>query len=546
MKASVPYFTFEKIGLQSFTLEPSSSEVKLRQDQIAMRHAEIEETFHVLSEIQAGRGYEIVQRSRRHLGTKLAGHAASPGNKRLPENSLLRNDRPLEDWEGKLDLEFPTLCGHSFGGATVIEMMRKENPFPIAIVLDPWVEPVRDPAKEEDQVKGAITKPIYVLNSESFTVWEEHFEKLKRICLDARKTSGRGWLLTLTGSKHTDFSDYPFLLPTMFRSTVGPSQTIEVFSKATYMQMGLSRQRVREKENTPGYKVDRQGSFSDNAPNSSGAGAGEAEQSLTSSGSNTNAQSEQPQVEHASPTKMVADDAELVAAPATDFESGLGQRGKGMPSETMVHPPDIEPNGERHEAVYANVNAKEEGERAATPATNFEHGSSTNAERDDSRLQASSKRADASGSAADCSCQQLHEESENDTAAAGQEARDMAGARLRQTGNTVNSDQIQQQQQQGQDQKRQQPQKDFITDVRYLKMIDADHDVLQVHEKLEGIADKFADKSKFRYSASVSSCPSHCSKILLKLRGGARTVQYLAVMLREADKSATWSTYARQ
>lgn len=122
--------------------------------------------------------------------------------------------------------------------------MRRENPFAIATVLDPWVEPVRDPAKEEDEVKGRIAKPIYVLNSESFTVWEEHFEKLKRICLDARKVSGRGWLLTLTGSKHTDFSDYPFLLPRIFRSTVEPRQTIEVFSTATYKQMGLSRQRA--------------------------------------------------------------------------------------------------------------------------------------------------------------------------------------------------------------------------------------------------------------------------------------------------------------
>lgn len=73
MKASVPYFTFEKIGLQSFSPEPSESEVNLRRDQIEMRQAEIEETVWVLNEINAGRGYGIARRSTRRLGTKLAG-----------------------------------------------------------------------------------------------------------------------------------------------------------------------------------------------------------------------------------------------------------------------------------------------------------------------------------------------------------------------------------------------------------------------------------------------------------------------------------------
>lgn len=77
LKASVPYLTFEKIGLHSFAENPSEREVHLRRDQIEMRHAEIEETFYVLNEINEGRGYDIVQRSTRNLATKLARHAAS-------------------------------------------------------------------------------------------------------------------------------------------------------------------------------------------------------------------------------------------------------------------------------------------------------------------------------------------------------------------------------------------------------------------------------------------------------------------------------------
>ncbi len=216
MKASVPYFTFETIGLQSFATEPSEREVDLRRDQIEMRHAEIEETLYVLNEINQGRGYEIVQRSTRNLGTKLAGHSASATNARLPGNSVLKAERPLEDWKGKLDLEFPTLCGHSFGGATVLELMRKPNPFPMRDRLRSLGRASTRSSQGRRRGQRTNRQAVYVLNSESFTVWEEHFDKLKRICLDARKMSSRGWLLTLTGSKHTDFSDYPFLLPKMF------------------------------------------------------------------------------------------------------------------------------------------------------------------------------------------------------------------------------------------------------------------------------------------------------------------------------------------
>lgn len=459
MKASVPYFTFETIGLQSFATEPSEREVDLRRDQIEMRHAEIEETLYVLNEINQGRGYEIVQRSTRNLGTKLAGHSASATNARLPGNSVLKAERPLEDWKGKLDLEFPTLCGHSFGGATVLELMRKPNPFPMAIVLDPWVEPVRDPAKEEDEVKGRIGKPVYVLNSESFTVWEEHFDKLKRICLDARKTSSRGWLLTLTGSKHTDFSDYPFLLPKMFRSTVGPRHTIEVFSKATYMQMGLSRQRARESDNKPGYKVDRQGSLHDDSPRTQGLRA------VDVGGSAPSTEVTVSPTKYEAPASPVS---ESMVGAAADRQSGLGQRGKGDASDSA--PGTLTTANGQDLDVNANANVNPE---AATPG--FERSG---------LRQAESGNQTESGP---CSCQELAEESKNDRAAGGQEARDIVGARHREVSATQAAA--------GTDANGRA--RDFITDLRYLDMIDADQDVQQVHEALEDISQRLAHKRKY-------------------------------------------------
>ncbi|KAI3479840.1 hypothetical protein L1887_58087 [Cichorium endivia] len=337
--------------------------------------------------------------------------------------------------------------------------------FPVVVfshgLADPWVEPVRDPAKEEDEVKGRIGKPVYVLNSESFTVWEEHFDKLKRICLDARKTSLRGWLLTLTGSKHTDFSDYPFLLPKMFRSTVGPRHTIEVFSKATYMQMGLSRQRARESDNKPGYKVDRQGSLHDDAPRTQRTRAVDVGRSAPSTGVTV------------SPTKYEAPASpvsESMVGAAADRQKGLGQRGKGNASDsaqgtlTTANGLDLD--------VNANANANVNHE-AATPG--FERSGLRQAE---SGNQTESGR---------CSCQELAEESKDDRAAGGQEARDIVGARHREVSATQAAA--------GTDANGRA--RDFITDLRYLDMIDADQDVQQVHEALEDISQRLAHKRKY-------------------------------------------------
>lgn len=313
------------------------------------------------------------------------------------------------------------------------------------------VEPVRDPAKEEDQVKGHLVKPIYVLNSESFSVWQEHFEKLKRICLDARKTSGRGWLLTLTGSKHTDFSDYPFLLPRIFRSTVGPRHTMEVFCKATYMQMGLSRQRLHEQQNQPDCKVDRQSSPTNVAPDNDRAGL--------------QGEMESDRVEQvASPTEL--ERAEKGWAPSGKSQSGTEGRGN------VVQSPICETKQgsvQQHEHVDANLSPAQEG--SATPTID-RGGTATVASPE-------------TPSQNDWSYQELHEQSQHDQAEVGQQARDMVGERHRQMSSSAggNSAAV--------------LDKGFVTDVRYLKMIDADQDVQQVHEQLEEVAERFKNKSEY-------------------------------------------------
>ncbi len=139
-KAEVPYLTFEKYKLRSFATEPTEEESGLRNAQLAMRIAEIEECKHVLQRLNDGEGYRLYLESTRGLGSKLA-------DKRVripPPDSIIQDPKgQLARFKGKLDMDFPLLVGHSFGGATVVQAQRTmDPPFPAAILLDPWCEPI--------------------------------------------------------------------------------------------------------------------------------------------------------------------------------------------------------------------------------------------------------------------------------------------------------------------------------------------------------------------------------------------------------------------
>ncbi|CAO1631543.1 unnamed protein product [Sympodiomycopsis kandeliae] len=251
-KADVPYFDFSAVGLRSFAPDPNEKEVGMRQAQLAMRSAEIEECMHVLQRIFDGEGDQVAQESTRTLTTKLCGRSrTSKGGP--PAESLASNPSMLKSWKGKLDMNYPALIGHSFGAATVMEHLRGPSPqFPYGIIYDPWVEPII----VDDSQQRPLRAPVYVISSEAFTTWEEHHEKLKKLIKDAQKANSenRGWLITVCGSEHLSFSDFPLLLPKIFRATMRPSACIQMFSTMTVVQMGLLRQRYRERAGEAGHK----------------------------------------------------------------------------------------------------------------------------------------------------------------------------------------------------------------------------------------------------------------------------------------------------
>jgi len=146
------------------------------------------------------------------------------------------------------------LTGHSFGGCTVLSMLSTRpdeaySPIPItqAVVLDPWLEPLSSPGpapidlsyltadkseatmestnnSSESEITAMSTQDannlnafqmpsprprLLVINSETFTIWKDHFARLQEVVKGWEPNGGN--ILTIVGAKHVAFSDFPVL-----------------------------------------------------------------------------------------------------------------------------------------------------------------------------------------------------------------------------------------------------------------------------------------------------------------------------------------------
>lgn len=244
--SKVPYLPFEKIGLAAFFDEQGDREVALRQAQLKMRGAEINETMYVLERLNKGDAEWVAAARTRSLGASLIGTQHYRHMRK--ENLVPRTKEFLESWKGRLDLSSATLVGHSFGGATLFEYLRTDQEyFKFGVIMDPWMEPVLDP-RSNKEVRRRLKRPVYVINSEGFTMWPEQYGKLCRILMDGLVSNSehRGWLMTLSGTNHGDFSDMPFLLPHIFGSAVRGPEAVKSFAVIVRAQIKLWHQQHRD------------------------------------------------------------------------------------------------------------------------------------------------------------------------------------------------------------------------------------------------------------------------------------------------------------
>lgn len=174
---------------------------ELRGAQIEMRLAEIEEAFGVLETINAGDPDDRIRN--RNLRKKPNRGSSSRGLEGID----------WTDWKGRLSLENVTAMGHSFGGATTVQILRLNDRFSWigqGILLDAWgpATPVVPPGSEQ-----LISKPLLSIGSEAFMHWQDNFDKVTEICTEAAQRKNLCWMLTMRGSTHLSQTDFAVLYP---------------------------------------------------------------------------------------------------------------------------------------------------------------------------------------------------------------------------------------------------------------------------------------------------------------------------------------------
>jgi platelet-activating factor acetylhydrolase len=166
-----------------------------------MRMAELDEAYSVMKEIHAGRGDLIAARNLRQKGYKASSSKGLDGI-------------DWSRWAGRFHLDHVTACGHSFGAATIVEMLRHHDRFDYitqGIIYDIWGDGTR-PA-EKDHPEHRIHAPLIAINSESFTYWPSNFDLCNELIQEAQAepNPAPSWLMTLRGTVHVSQSDFSLL-----------------------------------------------------------------------------------------------------------------------------------------------------------------------------------------------------------------------------------------------------------------------------------------------------------------------------------------------
>lgn len=179
-------------------------DTKLRGAQIDMRMAELHEAYGVMCELMKGNGQAIADRNLRKKGYKgSSAHGLEGVN--------------WANWKDRIFTEHVTICGHSFGAATAVEILRRSDRFNYVsqgIIYDIWGAGTNP---SDGNPEHTITAPIIAINSEAFTYWPSNFELVSNLVQEAQNepVPCPSWLLTLRGTIHVSQSDFSLLYPNL-------------------------------------------------------------------------------------------------------------------------------------------------------------------------------------------------------------------------------------------------------------------------------------------------------------------------------------------
>lgn len=170
---------------------------ELRGAQLDLRLAEIEEAYEVMKELNNGNGEEIERKNLRRKGLKAS---STRGLKGIDWAS----------WKGRIKIDEAVATGHSFGAATVVDILRHEERFnwvSQGIIYDIWGGGTRGPTTTDAHIHA----PLLAINSEAFTYWPSNYELVSEVVKEAHPSPA--WLMTVRGTVHVSQSDFSLLYP---------------------------------------------------------------------------------------------------------------------------------------------------------------------------------------------------------------------------------------------------------------------------------------------------------------------------------------------
>jgi platelet-activating factor acetylhydrolase len=196
-------------------------DAELRAAQIQLRLAEIEEAYHIMTLIKNGEGEKIASANLRNQQDGAVG-GSSRGLRGINWAA----------WKDRFHLQQVTMLGHSFGGATTVEVLRHKGRFQYigqGIIYDIWGAAIQPP---EEEPGHRIHTPWLGINSEAFMYWPDNFKSIMSLCREAKEQNQIVWLMTVRGSVHISQSDfsvlYPRLSSLLLKMTVNPRRAIDL------------------------------------------------------------------------------------------------------------------------------------------------------------------------------------------------------------------------------------------------------------------------------------------------------------------------------
>lgn len=122
--------------------------------------------------------------------------------------NCIETESDLNMFKGRINTSYPLMMGHSFGGATMANALKKEPRLKCGVGLDVWFEPFLDDFFDSPTEKDR--KPTFLIFTEYF-----NFKYNMKRCYSYIKSFATNFIeiVTLKHTRHYDQCDIPGMIP---------------------------------------------------------------------------------------------------------------------------------------------------------------------------------------------------------------------------------------------------------------------------------------------------------------------------------------------